>query len=126
MKLAEIRFEVPDGWWQTSNHRSSHWAPKAAKTKNLLHTAYFQARAEGLTRAELPTPVRVIAWIGYPTAVLADPGNAEPTVKPRIDGLVKAGALPADDYRHPEPARRFTHTVHLTFHDVTPEEVAGP
>lgn len=105
------------------------------KTKHLVHTAKLIARTEGLDRVEFPTPVRVIAWIGYPTAVLADPGNAEPTVKPLIDGLVKAGALPADDHRHligpdyrhhPEKARRFTHTVHLTFHDVTPEEVAGP
>ena len=48
----------------------------------------------------MPTPVLVIAEIGFRTGGRADPGNASLAVKAALDGLTDSGAWPDDDSRH--------------------------
>lgn len=92
----ELTMDIPAPWWMSANDRP-HWAVKARATHNVRQMTVLKAKA-----ARLPalTVVHVAAWIQYPTAGRADPGNASPTVKAAIDGLVDAGVIPDDDHTH--------------------------
>lgn len=96
--LAEITIEIPGPWWMTSNHRP-HWRKKAARTKWLRQLAATTARQVGLPK-DLPTPVRIEAFITYPRGCSPDPNNAEPTTKPLVDGLTDYGCWPDDNRKH--------------------------
>ena len=90
--MTDLTLTIPDAWWMTSNQRL-HWADKAKRTFAVRHMAAMLARARRIPRYEV---VHVTAFIQYPTGGRADPGNASPTVKAAIDGLVDAGIV-ADD-----------------------------
>jgi crossover junction endodeoxyribonuclease RusA len=116
--MTDLTLTIPDAWWMTSNDRR-HWADKARRTRNIRHMTAVLARARRIPRYEV---VQITALIQYPTGGRADPGNASPTVKAAIDGLVDAGVVPADDHTHvigPDYRRevgkgqRGTHVVRL-------------
>lgn len=94
--MTDLTLTIPDAWWMTSNDRP-HWADKATRTRNVRHMAAVLARARRIPRYEV---VHVTAYVQYPTGGRADPGNASPTVKAAIDGLVDAGVVPDDDHTH--------------------------
>ena len=96
MTTHELRLEIPAEWWHTANDRGS-WRKFAPKVKHLRSTAAWHARAARLPRIEL---AHVMAFIGYPTRVVADPGNASPVVKAILDGLTDAGVWDDDDSKH--------------------------
>ena len=86
--------DVPAAMWLTANARH-HWAQKATRTRHLRQLGFTAARRQpALHRANFR------AVIGYPTNRHADPGNAAPTVKGCLDGIVDAGVLDEDDHRH--------------------------
>lgn len=93
--MTEVSLDIPRAEWVTSNMRL-HWRSKAARVKQLR----ARARSAGMAVVDVPTPCKITATIGYPTARRADPSNAEPTIKALIDGLVDAGVIPDDDHAH--------------------------
>ena len=116
--MTVLTLTIPDAWWMTSNQRL-HWADKARRTANVRHLAAMLSRARNLPQFEV---VHVTAFVQYPTAGRADPGNSAPTVKAAIDGLVDACVVPDDDHAHvigPDYRRevgkcqRGTHVVRL-------------
>lgn len=115
-----LTIDIPPNEWMSANDRG-HWAAKAKRTRALRHRAAWAARQARLT---VPTPVLVVAHIGYPRNGKADPGNAAPTVKALLDGLTDAGVWPDDDSTHvigpdyrrgPKTDRAGWHAVTLTF-----------
>lgn len=118
--MNELIIDVPADEWISQNARL-HWARKARMTKALRSRAFVLARSQKL---QVPTPVLVVAEIGYTKGGRADPDNASPTVKACIDGIVSAGALPDDDSTHivaityqrgPKTDQKGVHRVHLKF-----------
>lgn len=89
-----ITFEVPRAWWLTSNGRY-HWQQRAQRTRWIRHAAALAARGTRQHRQ-----AHVTAYVAYPRANRADPGNAYPTLKAAIDGVIDAGILPDDDHKH--------------------------
>jgi len=74
-----------------------HWRLKANKSKHIRQLAKQIARASHaphLKRALLTVE------IAFPDRKRRDPHNWMATVKPIVDGLVKAGVLPDDDAEH--------------------------
>lgn len=68
-------------------------------------TSAWRAAAKGLVPAEweqLTVPVRVVAEVWKPRRGRYDPGNLYPTAKACLDGIVDAGLLVDDDWRHVE------------------------
>lgn len=121
--------------WMSANHRTAHWSQRSRRTKLIRIKANLIARSQ--LRAGTLTPVNrahVEATVCIPTNSRHDPGNAAPTVKAIIDGLVDAGVLPDDDKTHligpdyrPGTAtgRRGLYRIHLTIeplpdHDLEP------
>lgn len=120
---AEFTFVIPKRYWMTSNGRY-HWADKMERTRHLRRMGLTVGQMHGTGFDQL---VRIVAHIGYPTSGRADPNNAEPTVKPLIDGLTSAGVFIDDDSTHvigPDfrrddtRAERGTHTVRLVVEEV--------
>lgn len=116
-----LTIDVPPNEWLSANDRRGHWAAKAKRTKALRARGAWAARQQ---RLAVPTPVLVVADIGYPRNGKADPNNASPTVKAILDGLTDAGVWPDDDSEHvigplyrrgPKTGRQGWHTVTLTF-----------
>jgi len=74
-----------------------HWRLKANKSKYIRQLSEQIAkvsRAPHLKRALLTVE------IAFPDRKRRDPHNWMATVKPIVDGLVKAGVLPDDDAKH--------------------------
>lgn len=94
--MTELTIPIPPEHWFTSNDRG-RWYVFAPKTKALRLAAKTAA-----TNADLGpyAKVHVTAFIGYPRAGKADPGNAAPVVKALLDGLTDAGVWPDDDSAH--------------------------
>ena len=88
-----LTFNLPRALIINANERI-HWAPKAAKTRNLRAMARLAALEDGthLNRAHLTIE------IGYPDNRRRDDHNLMPTMKALIDGAVDGGVL-ADDSR---------------------------
>lgn len=86
--------------WITANGRI-HWRERARRTRGIRAKTRFlaeqQLRDGTLTRLQR---AQAVAVIEMPTSRRSDPGNAAPTVKAIIDGLVDAGVLPDDDRDH--------------------------
>lgn len=86
---------VSDAEWMSSNDRR-HWAATAKRTRAL--------RTKSALLARTLTPVKgvalVTAFIAYPRAGRADPGNAAPTVKAILDGITDARIWVDDDHEH--------------------------
>ena len=115
-----LTIDVPPNEWLSANDRPI-WQVRARKTGALRRRAAWVARQQRLT---VPTPVLVVADIGYPRNGKADPNNASPTVKAILDGLTDAGVWPDDDSDHvigplyrrgPKTDRQGWHAVTLTF-----------
>lgn len=94
--MTELIIDVHRSSWINDNDRH-HWAALAKRKKTIRQLAHYLARQQHLT---LPTPVLVIAEIGFRTGGRADPGNASLAVKAALDGLTDSGAWPDDDSRH--------------------------
>lgn len=91
---AQITIDVPREWFFSANDRL-HWAQRAQRTRWIRQAAKLAARGTRQHRQ-----AHVTAYVAYPRANRADPGNAYPTLKAAIDGLVDAGVLPDDDSEH--------------------------
>ena len=92
----ELIIEVPDNEWLTENKDTNRYA-KARARKALRQRGYMYARSQKLTPM---SRAFCTVYVKGRTGGRLDPANAEPTVKPIIDGLVDAGALPDDDSEH--------------------------
>jgi len=92
--MSMVILDVPRDWWLTSNGRY-HWADKAKRTRWIRQAAATAARDTWHHRR-----ADITAYVAYPRANKADPGNAYPTLKAAIDGLVDAGVLGDDDSKH--------------------------
>lgn len=74
-----------------------HWQLKANKSKHIRQLAKQIARA---SRAPHLKRALLTVEIAFPDRKRRDPHNWMATVKPIVDGLVKAGVLPDDDAEH--------------------------
>ena len=74
-----------------------HWRLKANKSKHIRQLAEQIARA---SRALHLKRALLTVEIAFPDRKRRDPHNWMATVKPIVDGLVKAGVLPDDDAKH--------------------------
>lgn len=88
---------VPVGarYWISSNDRPV-WQEKARRTAALVRIGATAAMA---CRLKVDTPARLTVTVHMPSNRRFDPPNAWPTVKPLIDGFVKAGALVDDSHK---------------------------
>jgi len=120
--MTKLTFTIPAAQWLSSNQRL-HWRPKAKRVAALREMATIA----GHSLPRYTRPVRITAWIGYPTAGKADPINAADTGKPLIDGLVSAAVFIDDshgyvigpDYRRdPVKSKRGFHTVRLEIEEI--------
>lgn len=78
--------------WISSNDRRV-WQDKARRTAQLVRIGAIAAKAQ---RLKVETPARLIVTVHMPSGRRSDPPNAWPTVKPIIDGFVRAGAFEDD------------------------------
>ena len=81
--------------WISSNDRRV-WQDKARRTARLVKVGATIATAQ---RLKVDTPARLVVTVHTPSNRRFDPPNAWPTVKPLIDGFVKAGALADDSHK---------------------------
>jgi len=89
---ATLHFELPSALVINANHRE-HWAPKAAKVRNLRAMGRIAAQGQkvGSDRAVLHIDIR------WATRRAADAENLAPTIKALCDGAVGDAALLPDD-----------------------------
>lgn len=92
--MSTIILDIPRDWWLTSNGRY-HWAARAKRTRWIRQAAKLAARDTQRHRQ-----AHITAYVAYPRQNKADPGNAYPTLKAAIDGVIDAGILPDDDHKH--------------------------
>lgn len=95
MSAQTVAVPVGARYWISSNDRRV-WQDKARRTRALVQIGYTAARAH---RLKVETPARLVVTVHTPSNRRFDPPNAWPTVKPIIDGFVKAGALVDDSHR---------------------------
>lgn len=95
---ATYTFIIPPSLWMTSNKRPARPLAANAIAQQLKGLAYYKGRC--WPRAEFRGPVKLVAYIHLRETRRFDPMNAEPMVKPLIDGLVQAGVLVDDDSKH--------------------------
>ena len=96
--LTELTLDIPTDWWMSNNDRI-HRMDEQRRTRWLRQLAATQARAQKIPTG-LPTPVRVMAYISYPTRSTPDPGNAYRTTKALVDGLTDHGCWEDDNHHH--------------------------
>lgn len=120
--MTELIIDVHKSLWISDNDRH-HWAELAKRKRGIRLLAHYLARQQKLT---LPTPVIVVAEIGFRTNGRADPGNASLAVKAALDGLTDAGVWPDDDSKHvigpdyrrgPRAPVKDRYRIHLKFID---------
>lgn len=120
-----LTIDIPREWWHTSNDRGG-WQKFHGKKKRIRRDAYLAGRAHPAGPFEV---AHVTAYIGYPRAGRADPGNASPVVKAVLDGLTDAGYWADDDServigpdyrRDPDTKRPGVHTLRLVIEEVSP------
>ena len=101
--MTTISFKIPAQCWLTSNRHIAVRAQLSSIRTRLHEIAAFTAHGH----EPIPTPCVVLWEVCYPKGVgpVADAGNAQPTTKALLDGLVKAGLIALDD------ARGITHEV---------------
>lgn len=85
--------------WLNSNDRL-HRQQAAKITAAWRQAAAQQLWIRGRYIDPYDTPVRVTAHIWKPRAGRYDPGNLYPTAKACLDGIVDAGLLTDDDWKH--------------------------
>lgn len=93
----EIHLTIHKSWLLTSNARG-HWAKRSGTIRNLrtLGRAEAVRQLQGLRLDR----ARIEMWLTFPDHRRRDVGNLAPTAKALVDGLVDAGLLPDDDWRH--------------------------
>lgn len=132
----QLTIPVGEQEWMSANRRYSYWAQRSRRTKSIRIKTKLTALS--MLRAGTLTPVnraRIEAQVCMPSNVRSDPGNAAPTVKAMIDGLVDAGVLPDDDKTHligpdyrpgPPTKQRGLYRIHLQIEPLPdPEEVTS-
>ncbi|WP_297572475.1 hypothetical protein [uncultured Actinomyces sp.] len=95
MSAQTVAVPVGARYWISSNDRPV-WQEKARRTAALVRIGATAAMAH---RLKVDTPARLTVTVHTPTNRRFDPPNAWPTVKPLIDGFVKAGALTDDSHK---------------------------
>lgn len=112
--------DIPKRLWLSANGTQPHWAAKGEIVAELRHRAAQEAARQGVQART--TKTLLFVQVGYPTRRRADPPNANPTVKPIIDGLVDAGIFPDDNsdwvavaYDR-DPVKSLKDHYRLTFH----------
>lgn len=122
--MSRLVIDVPGSEWLSANQRL-HWAAKAKRVRALRSRAAWFARQADL---RVNTPTIAVVEVSYPRNGTADTDNAQPTWKAICDGLVDAGALPADDSDHlaavsfrrgPKTGVKGLYRLTLTFIDQT-------
>ncbi|PHP52576.1 hypothetical protein [Actinomyces ruminis] len=116
----------------TGNNRDSR-REKNRKTRAIRTVAEATARYR---RAPHLNRARVVIDVDYPDRLRRDIHNLHWTVKPLVDGLIRAGLLPDDDDRHlaslilqpsgrlsPKILGQRTFTFHI--HVYTPQETSS-
>lgn len=94
----ELILTIPRTWWMNANDRI-HWAKRRQLTANLRVRARVAAMQDRLPRGL--DRVHITAHITYPDRRVRDVGNAAPTVKALVDGIVRDhGLCPDDDDSH--------------------------
>lgn len=120
-----LTIDIPSEWWHTSNDRG-HWTKFAPRKKRIRLAAFLLGRSHPAGPFEV---AHVTAYIGYPRAGRADPGNASPVVKAALDGLTDAGYWADDDSEHvigpdyrrdPDTKRPGIHTLRLVIEEERP------
>jgi hypothetical protein len=104
----------------------SHW--DMSEMKKLWRTSALAAART----ANLPPLSQVEIWVSTfqrKGTILQDPGNALPTVKSLVDGLVKGKFLPEDSGKHVKllaflPPQHGRERVELLIKDVSVDSVA--
>jgi crossover junction endodeoxyribonuclease RusA len=105
-RLTELLFDIPCKVWSINAERTVHWAERDRLVAQARDGAYLTAkRLLALHRVrDLPlfTRVDIVAqpWRRVRRGGASDPGNAYPTVKACLDGLVLAGVLADDASRY--------------------------
>lgn len=89
-----LTIPAPAGWINTNARM--HRMAKANLTKQWRMAGYVAARGLG----PIAPPVRIVAHITKPRAGRYDPNNLADTTKAIVDGLVDAGLLEDDSFRH--------------------------
>ncbi|MDK8350402.1 hypothetical protein [Gleimia europaea] len=92
MSVQTVAVPVGARYWISSNDRPV-WQEKARRTAALVRIGATAAMAH---RLKVETPARLIVTVHMPSGRRSDPPNAWPTVKPIIDGFVRAGAFEDD------------------------------
>lgn len=93
-KVLTIEIPAPAAWINTNTRM--HRMAKANLTKQWRMAGFVAARNLG----PLNPPVRIIAHIWKPRNGRYDPNNLADTSKAIVDGLVDAGLLPDDSFKH--------------------------
>lgn len=128
--MNELIIDVHKSYWLNDNQRL-FWAEKSKRTRHIRNLTRTLAKQHRLV---LPTPVLVVAEIGFLTAGRADPGNAASAVKAALDGLTDAHAWPDDDSEHvlgpdyrrgPRAPVKDRYRIHLKFARIATVGSAG-
>lgn len=85
--------------WLNSNLRM-HRQQEAKLTAAWRTEAALRLAERGWDLTPYDGPVRVTAHVWKPRAGRYDPGNLYPTAKACLDGIVDAGLLADDDWKH--------------------------
>lgn len=93
----QVTVNVPGPVVLNENDRL-HWAPKDRATGQLRMLGRSAGRKLYAVPGSLRVLVEVDVWKGRGGRY--DPTNLHPTAKALLDGMVDAGALVDDDYRH--------------------------
>lgn len=98
MVLATLTIPAPCLMLNSNDRR--HRMAAAKLTAQWRMAAKIAARQQ--ERPELPTPVRIIAYVWKARANHYDVCNLYPTIKAGLDGIVDAGWLQDDSFTHIE------------------------
>jgi hypothetical protein len=91
------RLVIPAGTQLMTLNQRLHFMAAAQRTKTLRETAGWLARAQRIPRLEAAW---IVCELTVPDRRRRDPANWMPTAKACVDGLVDAGVLLDDDFRH--------------------------
>ena len=104
--LTELLFDIPCKVWSINAERTLHWAARDRLIAQARDSAYLTAKRllalHGIHDLPLFDRVHIIGqpWRRVRRGGPADPGNAYPTVKACLDGLVQAKVLADDASRY--------------------------
>lgn len=97
--LAAFTMQLPRDTLLNANQRY-HWAKRSQKTRDLRAFGKHLAHDFTATYGPFRHQVRATVTLEFPDTRRRDPANWAPTAKALIDGMVTAGLLIDDDYKH--------------------------